>query len=106
MASSTNISATRSWPIGALRLTRMANRPSWPALPRSTWPIAVRRCALNCRNCWACARCRDEARQAFGAGLEAIPVDGPSMALIGRIDDFLANPPAADWDGAWHLDHK
>jgi len=52
------------------------------------------------------ARRWDEARQAFGAGLEAIPGDGPSMALIGRIDDFLANPPAADWGGALHLDHK
>jgi hypothetical protein len=28
------------------------------------------------------------------------------MLLIKRIDDFMANPPAADWDGSWQLDHK
>ena len=52
------------------------------------------------------ARRWDDARQAFSAALEAVPGDGPSMVLIKRIDDFLANPPAADWDGAWHLDYK
>ena len=48
----------------------------------------------------------DEARAAFSAGLHAVPGDGPSMALMKRIDHLQANPPAADWDGAWHLDQK
>ena len=48
----------------------------------------------------------DDARRAFGAALEAVPGDGPSSTFIKRIDDFQANPPAADWDGAWVLDQK
>lgn len=52
------------------------------------------------------ARNWDDARKAFGAVLEAVPGDGPSMALLERIDGFQANPPPADWDGAWHLDQK
>jgi class 3 adenylate cyclase len=52
------------------------------------------------------ARRWDDARQAFRAALEAVPDDGPSMVLIKRIDGFEAKPPAGDWDGSWHLDHK
>jgi len=40
------------------------------------------------------------------AALETVPGDGPSLAFIKRIGDLQANPPAADWDGAWHLDQK
>ena len=47
-----------------------------------------------------------EARQAFSAALEAVPGDGPSLALSRRVEEFLAHPPAADWDGAWRLDQK
>ena len=52
------------------------------------------------------ARDWDAARHAFSAALEAAPGDGPSMAFLERIGDFQANPPAADWDGAWVLDRK
>jgi class 3 adenylate cyclase len=52
------------------------------------------------------ARDWDEARRAFAAALEAVPGDGPSMVLARRTDGFAANPPADDWDGAWHPDHK
>jgi adenylate cyclase len=52
------------------------------------------------------ARRWDDARHAFSAALEAVPGDLPSMLLIKRIDDFMASPPAADWDGSWQLDHK
>ncbi len=52
------------------------------------------------------ARRWDEARQAFRAALEAVPGDGPSLALAKRVEDFQANPPPADWDGAWRLDQK
>jgi adenylate cyclase len=51
--------------------------------------------------------CRwDDARRAFLAALEAVPGDGPSRAMIGRVDQFQAHQPPADWDGAWRLDQK
>ena len=52
------------------------------------------------------ARRWDDARRAFSAALEAVPGDGPSMALAQRVENFQANPPPADWDGAWRLDQK
>jgi class 3 adenylate cyclase len=52
------------------------------------------------------ARRWDDARRAFRACLEAVPGDGPSMALAQRVENFQANPPPADWDGAWRLDQK
>jgi len=52
------------------------------------------------------ARRWDDARQAFRAALAAVPGDGPSTVLAHRIENFQANPPAADWDGAWRLDPK
>jgi adenylate cyclase len=52
------------------------------------------------------ARRWDQARSAFTAALEAVPGDGASMAMAGRIDHFQANPPADGWDGSWYLDHK
>ncbi len=48
----------------------------------------------------------DDARRGFQAALEAVPGDGPSMAMAARVDNFQANPPAADWDGSWQLDQK
>jgi hypothetical protein len=52
------------------------------------------------------ARKWDQARRAFKAALEAVPFDGPSMTLAKRVDSLQVNPPAADWDGSWYLDHK
>ncbi|MFB6463256.1 adenylate/guanylate cyclase domain-containing protein [Bradyrhizobium tunisiense] len=52
------------------------------------------------------ARRFEEARAAFNAALEAVPGDGPSRAMLGRIAQFEANPPDAGWDGAWRLDSK
>jgi class 3 adenylate cyclase len=52
------------------------------------------------------ARDWDAACRAFKAGLEAVPSDGPSMALLQRVENFQANPPPTDWDGAWRLDQK
>ncbi|UPK24045.1 adenylate/guanylate cyclase domain-containing protein [Bradyrhizobium sp. 195] len=52
------------------------------------------------------ARRFDEARAAFNAALEAVPGDGPSRTMLGRIAQFEANPPDAGWDGAWRLDSK
>src|ERR1700744_3595195 len=52
------------------------------------------------------ARRWDDARVAFQAALEAVPDDGPSKIFVQRIADLAANPPPADWDGAWHFEHK
>ena len=52
------------------------------------------------------ARRWDDARRAFQAALEAVPGDGPSMALAERVEKFRANPPPANWDGEWQLDQK
>ena len=46
----------------------------------------------------------DDALAAFNASLEAMPGDGPSMALINRIEGLQANPPSDDWDGSWHIE--
>jgi class 3 adenylate cyclase len=50
------------------------------------------------------ARRWDDALRAFNASLEAVPGDGPSMTLLRRVEGFKANPPAPDWDGAWHVE--
>src|SRR5262249_43967453 len=52
------------------------------------------------------ARRWDEARDAFAKGLESGPGDGPSRVLLARVEQFQANPPPADWDGAWHMERK
>jgi class 3 adenylate cyclase len=52
------------------------------------------------------ARRWDEARAAFHAALEAVPTDGPSTALLSRVDRLQEYPPGADWDGAWRLENK
>ncbi|QPF82563.1 HAMP domain-containing protein [Bradyrhizobium genosp. L] len=48
----------------------------------------------------------DDATRAFAAALDAVPGDGPSLAMKARVEAFRQTPPAADWDGAWHLEHK
>jgi len=48
----------------------------------------------------------DEARDAFNAALDAAPDDGPSLTLLGRIENFKSNPPPPGWDSAWRMDHK
>ncbi|HLG82020.1 MAG TPA: adenylate/guanylate cyclase domain-containing protein [Bradyrhizobium sp.] len=46
----------------------------------------------------------DDARAKFGASLEAMPGDGPSIAMLQRIESIKASPPPPDWDGAWHVE--
>jgi adenylate cyclase len=46
----------------------------------------------------------DEALGALNGSLAAIPDDGPSMALLKRVESLKATPPSRDWDGAWHID--
>ena len=52
------------------------------------------------------ARQWDAASKAFTAALEAAPGDGPSLALLSRVEGFKQAPPPNDWDGTWRLEHK
>jgi class 3 adenylate cyclase len=52
------------------------------------------------------ARRWDEATSALKAALAAAPGDGPCMVLLTRVESLRDNPPPADWDGSWRLDHK
>jgi class 3 adenylate cyclase len=47
-----------------------------------------------------------DARKSFDAALEAVPDDGPSLAMIARIAGLAQNTLPANWDGAWRLDQK
>ena len=44
------------------------------------------------------------ALRAFNAALDAMPGDGPSIALLERIEGFRAEPRPPGWDGSWHID--
>jgi adenylate cyclase len=48
----------------------------------------------------------EDARAAFTAALAAAPDDGPTHAMLKRLDTMAAAPPAENWDGAWYLDQK
>jgi adenylate cyclase len=52
------------------------------------------------------ARRWEEARRAFAACLEAVPGDGPSQAMLGRLEALAAAPPPNGWDGGWQLGQK
>ncbi|HEU0148905.1 MAG TPA: adenylate/guanylate cyclase domain-containing protein [Bradyrhizobium sp.] len=56
----------------------------------------------------AAYRSRDwnAALAAFAAALAVVPSDGPSTALVSRIERLKRDPPPADWDGAWKLEYK
>jgi class 3 adenylate cyclase len=45
-----------------------------------------------------------DALHALNASLEAIPGDGPSLALLQRVESLKANAPSQDWDGSWHIE--
>ncbi|MGY4318230.1 adenylate/guanylate cyclase domain-containing protein [Bradyrhizobium sp. JR3.5] len=46
----------------------------------------------------------DDALAKFGAALEAMPGDGPSITMLKRTKDLKASPPAPGWDGSWHIE--
>ncbi|MEF0941076.1 adenylate/guanylate cyclase domain-containing protein [Rhizobium sp. BR 362] len=46
----------------------------------------------------------DDALRALKASLEVIPDDGPSSALLARIESLKTNPPSDDWDGSWRIE--
>jgi len=46
----------------------------------------------------------DDALRALNASLKAMPGDGPSLALLKRIEGFKVTPPPQDWGGSWQLE--
>jgi class 3 adenylate cyclase len=46
----------------------------------------------------------NDALRALNAVLEATPDDGPSMALLKRVESLKTNPPSQDWDASWHIE--
>ena len=72
-----------------------------PALERGRW---LRLCDAYAAALQAYrARDFEQAWQGFDRCLELVPDDRPSQVLLQRLDLFVLEPPAADWDGAWHL---
>jgi adenylate cyclase len=46
----------------------------------------------------------EDASRALTAALETLPGDGPSLALLQRIESLKAEPLPSDWDGVWRID--
>src|SRR6266404_3932593 len=46
----------------------------------------------------------EDALRALNTAMAASPGDGPSAALLRRIESLKAAPPSPDWDGAWRID--
>lgn len=49
------------------------------------------------------ARDFEPAWKLFDHCLGLVPDDRPTQVLMQRLDLFVLEPPAPDWDGAWHL---
>jgi adenylate cyclase len=47
-----------------------------------------------------------DAQHDFAAAIAIKPDDGPSSVYLTRCEHFLAEPPAEDWDGVWHMKEK
>ena len=47
-----------------------------------------------------------EARDAFVRALQVLPDDGPSREYLKRCDEYIKEPPAEDWDGAYVMKTK
>ena len=75
--------------MGRRASSRRSNARCARAMPRGLRPIAP---------------ADGRSARAFNAALEIVPVDGPSNAMIVRIDGFGTNPPGETWDGSWQLD--
>lgn len=48
----------------------------------------------------------NEARNEFQRALEVVPDDGPSKMYLSRCDEYIKNPPGADWDGVFVMKTK
>jgi class 3 adenylate cyclase len=52
------------------------------------------------------ARHWDEAQAALAEALQAVPDDGPAIALLARVAELKQNPPPENWDGSWRIGYK
>jgi adenylate cyclase len=52
------------------------------------------------------ARNWNAAKSSFEGVLGRWPSDGPSLVFLGRCDEYLAEEPAADWDGVHVMKYK
>ena len=52
------------------------------------------------------ARRWEEAEAALSEAIEAMPEDGPAIALLARVADLKQNPPPENWDGSWRMEYK
>jgi len=85
--------------------------------PQTVYEVMGRKDALSSQQMLACTRFAEglaayrarrwiDARAAFAATLEAVPGDGPSIALLARVADLSQNPPPENWDGSWRIESK
>jgi class 3 adenylate cyclase len=85
--------------------------------PQTIHEIMGRKDALSSQQKLACeryaeglaayrARRWEEARAGFAAAIEAVPDDGPSIAMLARVTGFTQNPPPENWDGSWRMEYK
>jgi hypothetical protein len=47
-----------------------------------------------------------EAKAHFQKALAVHPEDGPCQLYVERCDEFIKDPPPADWDGVFVMTHK
>ena len=52
------------------------------------------------------SRSFEDAKNFFAKALEADPGDGPSKVYFTRCEDYIENPPPADWDGVYTMTTK
>jgi class 3 adenylate cyclase len=45
----------------------------------------------------------DDALDAIGSSLKAMPGDGPSLCLLARVENMKTNGMPVGWDGSWHI---
>jgi adenylate cyclase len=48
----------------------------------------------------------DKAIRSFMKALDLTPDDGPSKTMLARCNEYRANPPAKDWNGAYSMTTK
>lgn len=72
-----------------------------PALERGRW-LRLREAYADALRAYR-ARDFEQAWKILDRCLELVPDDRPTLVLLQRLDLFVLEPPAPDWDGAWHL---
>jgi len=86
--------------------------------PQAVYEVMARKGELTAAQAELRARCYTEAlaayrgrqwkksRSGFVSALAIVPDDGPSAALLKRLDTLQEAHLAEGWDGVWHLNQK